>query len=94
MTGFLPAKLNPYFTKMVREYCDICENEIRQGEHVANFASLEPNLNWKKNQPYAPAVSKYVLCENCAKEVKMKIAEMVTTAKKNVENRKTWNLKT
>ena len=65
---------------MIKNFCDICLNEIRQGELFAEFASLENNLTGKKNSP--PIItSKYLACPSCSKEIKIKIIEMLKSKK-------------
>ena len=64
---------------MVKQYCDVCEKEIKKGEMLGQFSSMEREIFGGKGN--APAVSVYDLCENCAKELKQSIAKMITEKK-------------
>ena len=66
---------------MIKTYCDTCENEIKPGEMIGVFSSIEYDLSGKsKGQPVK---SEYMLCQSCKGKAKEKIVEMIADAKKD-----------
>ena len=63
---------------MIKNYCDICQDEIPSNALMAKFESLEPQTKaLGVTKSTNPVLSTYFLCVPCKEQIKKKIVEMV-----------------
>ncbi len=65
---------------MIVYICDVCNKEVKSGEMIGKFSSMEWNLTGKKGASQMP--SEYLLCQSCKERVKKHIVHLIELAKK------------
>lgn len=69
----------------IRTYCDVCEQQIIQNEMsgIVKYIERDWGVSIKKGMEHSLKEITFLLCENCVKEIKNKLAQMQVDVNKS-----------